>query len=1093
MTKRLIAGAGGSESSSSRTPYIAPDDLSSEQYATVIDLISEGEIEGLIDGYQSVFLDDTALQNPDGSYNFPGTSVDYRYGTQDQSYIPLSSDTEDEKVVNVRVDFGTPITRTITDTQTDAVRVSISIPKLEFYEANGDITGAQLSLAILLQFNGGGFTYVINDTINGRASTEYRKDYVINFGNIDPLFRINFPIDVRVERSSNNSNATIPELFNDLIWLSYTEITYGKLTYPNSVIVVSRFAASEFSGIPSRKYLIRGIKIKIPSNATVDQDNGRLVYTGIWNGTFGAAQWCSDPAWVLYDLLTAKRYGFGEHISESSLDKFSFYAASQYASELVPDGFGTFEPRFSCNVNIQGSEDAYKLINDLCSVFRAMPYWGAGSLSLSQDRPADPSYLFTLANVAEAGFSYAGSSLKTRPNVATVKYFDIELRDFAYEVAEDQDAVSKYGAVTADIEAFACTSRGQAKRLGEWLIYTDRYEGEVISFITSIDAGVIVRPGQIIGVMDPMRAGLRRGGRIVSATTTSLTVDDATDLPSVATGLISVILPDGTSEQRTVTSKSSAVIGVSPAFSQAPNPNSIWIYQSSDLLASIWRVIGIKEEDGINYSVTAIAHNPTKYSFIEQNTALQFRDITNLNEPAIAPTDLTAEEVLYDAGGKAESKIIASWQSVPGVKQYNFRWRLFPGNWTSVTVDRFDYEIAPSVPGVYEIEVFSLSATLRPSILPARLTFQAFGKTAPPADVTGLSLLAGDQLSGILIWDRAIELDVILGGKVLIRHSTKLTGATWEESQEIIAAAAGSETQRMVPILEGSYLVKFEDSSGNRSVNATLVVIDLPSPQPRFLVKSYAEDQETPPFNGNVTGMFYSAEYDGLIIDGGQLVDDMATDNDWDALPSIDSIGGINPSGEYEFGSTWNMGAVYDVNMRRRFVTRPLVVGSLVDDKQDNIDTWDLIDETTPDSTNAQMYVRATNDDPSGSPVWGEWNELINAIVQGRGFQFKMTAFTADPTVNIIIDELGAELELQQHAEQSVTLSSGAGAYAVVFDNAFYQAPSVGVTGFNMATGDFFTVTSVTRTGFTVEFKNSAGTSVNRNFTYTAVGYGREV
>jgi hypothetical protein len=394
---------------------------------------------------------------------------------------------------------------------------------------------------------------------------------------------------------------------------------------------------------------------------------------------------------------------------------------------------------------------------------------------------------------------------------------------------------------------------------------------------------------------------------------------------------------------------------------------------------------------------------------------------------------------------------------------------------------------------VYEIEVYSIGANLRTSVQPAFLTQQTFGKTAPPADVENVSLIPGDQLSGVLTWDRSPDLDVLLGGKVLIRHSTALSGATWEESQEIVAAAAGSQTQKQVPMLEGTYLFKFEDDTGNRSATANTIVADFPEPQPRSLFKQYAEDQEDPPFSGNTEGMFYSLDYDGLILDSGQLIDDMATDGDFDALLALDAVGGVNPLGEYEFGSSWDMGAVYDVNLRRRFVTRPIVPAALWDDKVQLIDEWPLIDEDNIDTVNAALYVRTTTDDPAGTPVYGDWNEFANVISRGRGFQFKVRATSSDPDTNIVIDELGCLMELQLHTEQSGTLASGAGAYAVVFDNAFYQPPNVGVTGFNMATGDFFTVTSVTRTGFTVEFKNSTGTSVNRNFTYTAVGYGREV
>jgi len=1081
----LVIGAGGGGKGgggSARTPTTQRDGLDSRQYAELIDLISEGEIQGLKDGLKSIYLDNTPLQNSDGTYNFQNVTVYARNGTQNQDIIPFADEIEDERSVGVTVRNDGPVTRTITDSQTDAVRITITVPRLEQIQNNGDTVGQSFNFQIQVQYNGGGFTTVIDDTVSGRTGDPYQKAYMVDLAGA-------FPVDIRLVRLTADSDDI--RLSNAFTWTSYTEIIRSRLTYPNSALVGIRVDAEQFNNIPQRNYLVRGVKIAIPSNATVDQTTGRLIYSGIWNGTFGAAQWCSDPAWVLWDLITSTRYGLGEHLDAAQLDKFSFFAASQYCNELVPDGFGGQEPRFSCNVNIQTSEEAYKLINDMCSVFRAMPYWSVGSLTVSQDKPADPSYLFTLANVTQEGFSYSGSSLKARPNVVVVSYLDLALRDISYEVVEDAEAISKYGAVKTEISAFACTSRGQARRIGEWLLYSERYEGETVTFSTSMDAGVIVRPGQVISIADPVKAGARRGGRIQSATATTITVDAATGLSTP--GTVSVVLPSGAVELRAVQSISGNVITVTNAFSATPNANSVWVYETTNIEASTWRVLGIAEQDGSTYSVTALSYNSSKYPYVERDQPLQQRDITDLNIIPATPNNLSAIEVLYDAGGVAKSKLVVDWDPVEGVQQYRIRWRPQNGNWTDERIQRVDYEVLDTTEGIYEFEVYAISASLRTSVQPAFLTKQTFGKTAPPADVQNVSLVPGDQLSGILSWDRAVDLDVLLGGKVLIRHSTALVGATWEESQEIVTAAAGSQTQKQVPMLEGTYLLKFEDDTGNRSVNANSIVADFPEPQSRSLFKQYAEDQESPPFNGNTLGMFYSSEYDGLIIDSGQYVDDMAVDGDWDALLALDSVGGVNAFGEYEFGSSWDMGAVYDVNLRRRFVTRPLVPASLWDDKVALIDTWSDIDEDNIDKVNAQLYVRTTTDDPAGTPTYGEWNEFANVIARGRGFQFKVRAISEDPDINIIIDELGCIMELQLRTEQSGTLTSGAGAYAVTFPNAFYQAPNVGITGFNMATGDFFTVTGVTRTGFTVEFKNSSDTSVSRNFTYTAVGYGREV
>jgi hypothetical protein len=1081
---------GGGGGGTAYTPTEAGDSLNSTQYATVLDLISEGEIEGLKDGLKSIYINNTPLQNADGSYNFNNVTVATRNGTQNQSYIPLTADIESEKSVGVQVQYGTPITRTITDTTVNAARVTITAPALQEFASNGDINGSAFSFAVSVQYNGGGYTTVLSDTVSGRSGDQFQRDYLINLSGA-------YPIDIRITRTSADSGSA--KIQNAFSWSSYTEITYAKLRYPNSALVALRVDAEQFNSIPARSYLVRGIKVRIPNNATVDSTTGRLIYAGIWSGTFGAAAWTTDPAWILWDLLTSTRYGFGDHIQAAQLDKWAFYAASQYASALVSDGFGGQEPRFSCNVNIQTQEDAYKLINDMCSVFRAMPYWSTGALTVSQDAPKDPAYLFTLANVTEAGFSYQGGSLKTRPNVAVVSYLDLDTRDIAYEVVEDSAAIAKYGVITREVSAFACTSRGQANRLGRWLLYSEQNESEVVTFTASIDAGVVVRPGQIIEISDPVRAGVRRGGRITSATVNSITVDDATGLALGVASQVSAILPTGVVESRAVTTIAGNVLSVAVPFSAAPNANSVWIYQTNDIQTSTWRVLSVAEQDEAQYAISALAYNASKYAYVEDGLALEQRDITNLNEIPAAPSNLQALEALYENSGRALSKLVLSWQSVSGVTQYRVRWRRQNGNWTTSTQARPDFEILDTSAGVYEIQVYSLSAGLLQSVQPANLTVSAFGKTAPPAAVAGLSLIPIDSASAILSWDRSAELDVLLGGKVLIRHSVALTGALWEESQEIVAAAAGSQTQKQVPLLEGTYLVKFEDDGGNRSLAASTVVVDLPTPQPRLLVQSYAEETETPPFNGNYTDMFYVASLaeaggaSGIIISTGLAVDAMATDGNWDGLASIDSVGGVLDAGEYEFGSTYSFPGVFDANLRRRLVTLPYIPGDFWDDKLEDIDTWDLIDGTGGDRVNALTYVRTTPDDPSGTPVWSDWREFSNAIVRGRGFQFKTIATSTDPTQNIIIEQLGVEMELQQRTEQSAALTSGAGAYTVTFTNAFHSAPSVGITGFNMNTGDYFTVASVTRTGFQVTFRNSAGSAVSRQFTYTAIGFGRQV
>jgi hypothetical protein len=804
MSDLIVGAGGGGKGGGNYTPTTARDGLDSVQYAKVIDLISEGEIEGLKDGNKSIYINNTALQNKNGTYNFQNVTVYTTNGTQSQRAIPISNDIESEFAVGTTVLNGFPVIKSITNPNADAARITITIPVLQQISDKGDIYGTSVRLKIAVQYKGGGFTTVIDDTINGRTGDLYQKDYIVNFTG-------NSPVDIRVTRVTADSND--PKLTNAFTFSSYTEITYAKLRYPNSALVGLRIDAEQFSNIPSRNYLVRGIKVKIPSNATVDQTNGRLIYSGTWNGTFGAAQWCSDPAWCLYDFLTSTRYGFGDQIQSAFLDKWSFYSASQYASQLVDNGFGGREPRFSCNVNIQTQEDAYKLINDLVSVFRAQSYWSAGSLTVVQDKPVDPSFLFTYANVSEAGFSYQNSSQKTRPTVAVVSYLDLSTREIAFEAVEDKDAIARYGVITTQISAFACTSRGQASRIGKWLLYAEQYESEIVSFTTSIDAGALVRPGQIIEISDPLRAGARRGGRIHSATTTVITVDDATGLRTANSPTLSVILSDGTVESRSVSSVVGNDITVGTAFSSAPNANSVWVYETTDLKTSTWRVLGIQEQDGSDYAITAVSYNASKYNYIEDGRLLQVRDTTNLNEIPATPTRIAFTEALYTYQSEVRAKVIVTWKGIVGVNQYKIRWRKNSGNWASDTTQTADYEILNITPGTFEFEIYSINASGKSSAGALTGSIEALGKTAPPSDVTGFTSILDKDLGVTLSWTPISDID-------LKHYEIRQGGIDWASASFLTNVRATSYKLGILAPSTTAYWVKAVDTSDSVSANA---------------------------------------------------------------------------------------------------------------------------------------------------------------------------------------------------------------------------------------------------------------------------------
>lgn len=627
----LIIGAGGGGKGgggSARVAQEAPDSLRSKAYARVVDLVCEGEIEGLAAGLQSVYLDDTPIQNPDGSYNFTGVTLETRPGTQQQSYIPGFSSVENEVAVGVECKANQPVVRTINDPDVDAVRIKVSIPTLTLQDTtNGDLNGTSVSYAIDVQARGAGYVQILADTVSGKTTSRYQRSYYIPLTGTGPW-------DVRLRRITADSTQT--SLQNKTFLESYTEVIESKLRYPNSALMALRVDASQFTSIPRRSYDLKLLRVRIPSNYFPETRS----YAGVWDGTFKVA-WTDNPAWCFYDLVTSTRYGLGSFIPESQVDKWALYRVARYCDELVPNGLGGYEPRFTCNLYLQSREQAYKVVQDMASIFRGMAYWSGGAITVTQDAPQDAVYQFTAANVIGGEFAYQGSSARARHTVALVSWVDPD--DFyrqKVEYVEDMAGIARYGVVQADVVAMGCTSRGQANRVGKWLLYSEQSESEIITFRTGLE-GAVVRPGDVIKVADSSRSGLRLGGRIAAATTVSVTLDQ--DLPA-GSWRISVLLPTGAVEERQVGSLSGRAVGVTSAFSTAPQAGAIWVLASTQVEVQLFRVVQVAESEPGIHEVTALAHNPDKYGAIEQGLALQPRDITVLSSTPAAPTGLVVTE-----------------------------------------------------------------------------------------------------------------------------------------------------------------------------------------------------------------------------------------------------------------------------------------------------------------------------------------------------------------------------------------------------------------------------------------------------------------
>jgi len=1060
--KKIIRGSFGGRSSPPppRQPTRTPDTLHSKQFASFLDLVSEGEIEGsataskegitdrtstaYVNAYlKDVFLNDTPVlkasansSTPSTSdFNFQNVSFTPRFGTSNQTKVDGVESSSSITPVGVTVTADSPVTRQITNTNVERIKVTVTFPQIQKATTEGDLLGSTVDLKIAVQYNSGGFTDVIEDTVTGRTADAYQKDYSVKITG-------SFPVDIRVIRVTADSTDT--SLIDSFQFTQFAEIIDESNTYANSAYNLIRVDSQQFSAIPRRKFRIRGIKVRIPGagasssgTPTVDSATGRIVYPDgyIFNGVMGAAVWTSCPAMILLDLLTTERYGFGTHIADSNLDLFSFVTASKFANTLVDDGLGGQEARFSCNVNIQSSSSAFDLINELAGVMRCMPIWSTGSILLAQDSPKDTSFLFSLANISSDGFNYSGSSLKQRHSVISVSYYNMDSQDVDFEVFENTTLSAKIGTVVKQVKAFACTSRGQAQRLAKAIAFSEANESEMVTFTTSMEGGLMVRPGAVIEINDPVRAGVRRSGRLKSVTsTTVVTVDDTenTDLPTTNSPTLSLILPDGSVETKDISDITNGVITVSAAFSQTPNANTIYLIQNSTIESQKFRVITVEETDSINYTITALSYIDTKYAFIEDGATLPVRNVSNLNQLQPPPSNLSAVEKIVPINNQAVSKIIISWQPIVGVVEYQVNYRFNNGNFVSTKVSSPDFEIINSQLGTYEIQVFSYNINAQLSATSNDLTFNAVGKTALPEDPTGLTIEPVSDLFVRLRFTPATDIDVTHGGSISVRHTPSVDPAvaTFSNSTEIIPKLSGNISETLVPALTGTYSIKFLDDGGRRSENAARIIVTQPDPQPNQIILTEREDTDSPPFQGNKVNTFYDSDFDGLLLDGTLLIDSIT--QNIDDLSNIDFAGPINSSGSYEFQNIVEMGAIFNLTLKRRFVTSGLLPNDLIDSRTANIDTWTEFDGTLAEDVNAKLLVATTELDTTTSTAatYEQSGTTITITKSSHGYAvgdqvvIDFTAGSAEDG-NYVIQTVPNVNSFTVTASASATISSG--------------------------------------------------------------------
>jgi predicted phage tail protein len=1120
---KKIEGSGGSSKSGSKNstgnstgaaPTEAKNTLRSRSDAVMLLLACEGEIQGFstADPLQSIFLDSTPIKNLDGSLNFQNINIDYRFGTQYQSYIAgMASDVENERAISVQMRASSgAVTRTILNSDANAYRVRVSVPSLLEQDDKGNIKESLVRFKIELSSQGGAFVQQLDKTIQGKTSGAYEESYRL------PLFGSS-PWEVRVTRITPDSNKTTIQ--NTLFWQSLTEITDVKLSYPNSVIFGIRVSSEQFSNIPKIAVKLKLLKILIPHN----YNPTTRIYSGSFSGTLYRA-YSNNPAWVFYDLATNGRYGSGKYIAESLMDVFDLYSIGQYCDELVPNGRGGLEPRFVCNCIIQNQDDAFRVLTSIASCFRGMMFEKSGELTAIQDKPSSAVRIYTKANVAceydESGqmssppFNYSGTALDTRYTVARVSYSDPDKNyETVEEVIEDLTAIAKFGYIPTEITAFGCTSRGQAYRLGKWLLLSQRLLTQVITFRVGAE-GALVVPGEVFKVMDTLKTLDRLGGKIITATVSSVTLDSSVTLSAGIIYTLSIVKSDGKVESKTVsnTAGTYSVLNVTSNYSETPR--HLWIMESNVLKAQSFRCNSVAQIEDHLYEITGVEYNESIYATVENSGFVLDKPITstypNATIPPEPPSGLTIIESLYETIGSAgvRTKVDIFWTASPSpfIDRYQIEYALNSTRVTNLITTTKDlsttlYDITPDI---YDFRIKTINRYNVSSVYANTVTIIK-GLTAPPATVANFTIVFSNSLA-TFSWDQTPDLDVKVGGYFKIKYTSKLSDVSWADGIEV-ARIPGITNTFQTYAMNGTYSIKAVDSSEQQSsASSQIIVSGAPDLINRNIVITTTQD---PTFSGtktnviNASGILKLNSYDyfdvqpGLFDSYPGMFDDVA--GYWDsflglfdsAAGTIDEAGNlfaVFPEGSYDFDSTIDLLSVSPVRLIAN------ISGFSVNESINFDRTGGLFDSATgnfdgQDNDNSSMSLLvATSMDGT---IFDNYEPFLLSEYIARAFKFRVILKSNEANHNYFLQKLSITIDMPDRLEAGNITTSASVNTTIVYGQAFAAVPETALTVQNGLTGDYIEIISKTNANLVFNIRNSAGVRQARLVSYLAKGYGQ--
>ncbi|EHW7350118.1 host specificity protein J, partial [Escherichia coli] len=703
----------------------AKDNLKSTQMMSVIDAIGEGPIEGPVKGLQSILVNKTPLTDTDGNPVIHGVTAVWRAGEQEQTPPEGFESSGAETALGVEVTKAKPVTRTITSANIDRLRVTFGVQSLLETTSKGDRNPSSVRLLIQLQRNGNWVTEK-DVTINGKTTSQYLASVILE--NLPER-----PFNIRMVRETADS--TTDQLQNRTLWSSYTEIIDVKQCYPNTAIVGLQVDAEQFGGQQMTvNYHIRGRIIQVPSN----YDPEKRTYSGIWDGSLKPA-YSNNPAWCLWDMLTHPRYGMGKRLGAADVDKWALYAIGQYCDQRVPDGFGGTEPRMTFNAYLSQQRKAWDVLSDFCSAMRCMPVWNGQTLTFVQDRPSDVVWPYTSSDVVVddngVGFRYSFSALKDRHTAVEVNYTDPQNGwQTSTELVEDPEAILRYGRNLLKMDAFGCTSRGQAHRAGLWVIKTGLLETQTVDF-TLGSQGLRHTPGDIIEICDNDYAGTLTGGRILSidAASRTLTLDREVTLPETGTSTVNLINGSGKPVSVDITAHPAPDRIQVSTLPDGVATYGVWGLSLPSLRRRLFRCVSIRENTDGTFAITAVQHVPEKEAIVDNGA--RFEPMSGSLNSVIPPAvqHLTAE-VTADSG---EYQVLARWDTPKVVKGVSFLLRLTvtadDGSERLVSTARTTettYRFRQLAPGNYRLTVRAVNAWGQQGD-PASVSFRIAAPAAP--------------------------------------------------------------------------------------------------------------------------------------------------------------------------------------------------------------------------------------------------------------------------------------------------------------------------------------------------------------------------